>query len=341
VLAAIGVTALPAAAALRRWDWLLRLGTAASVLLTAWAAVSAYADKQGKDILARQAASAAYEAAQAEAAFARQNIRQARAEAAAINETASIADLEALAAFQRDLIAKETKDRGGCGANCRKAEDTLNAVLGRVPAARAKEAAWARVEVAERHLKSATGEAKFGPAEPSMLAGYIARQTDRDTAEVARTIALATTGFAIVVTLLMAGLAHQAVSLIMQGVGVQPRNAAKPVRQEINGIATGAKTVLPAIQRSRREKLSRAVRRRPDPIAPEDRMALFVRDGFEPGGEATSDEIYLALEAWWIANAPGQVMPSPKALSKALADAGIERVKRGGKVRYLAGLKLQ
>ena len=68
-------------------------------------------------------------------------------------------------------------------------------------------------------------------------------------------------------------------------------------------------------------------------------MAQFIHDGFEPGGEATSGEIYIAFEAWWIVNAPGQVTPSPKALSKALADAGIERVKRGGKIRYQAGLK--
>jgi hypothetical protein len=72
ILPAIGVTVLPAAAALRGWDWLLRLGTAASVLLTVWAAISPYADKQGKDILARQATSASYEAAQADAAAARQ-----------------------------------------------------------------------------------------------------------------------------------------------------------------------------------------------------------------------------------------------------------------------------
>ena len=57
-----------------------------------------------------------------------------------------------------------------------------------------------------------------------MLAGYIARQTGREAAEIARAIALATTGFAIVVTLLMASLAHQAVSLVMRGLGVPGAN---------------------------------------------------------------------------------------------------------------------
>jgi hypothetical protein len=339
VLAAIGVTALPAAAALRGWDWLLRLGTLASVLLTVWAAISAYADKQGKDILARQATSAFYEAAQADAASARQEIAQARAEAAAIAEPSSIADLEALATFQRELIAKETKDRGGCGTNCRKAEDALNAVLARMPAARAREAALTRVSAAERRLDSAKGEARNGPAEPSMLSAYIARQTGRDAAEIARTIALATTGFAIIVTLLMAGLAHQAASLITQGLGLPARDVAKQARQNPAENRTGKKPALPIAPRRSQVKASKTVRRQAEPATPEERMAQFIRDGFQPGGEASSGDIYLTFEAWWIAHAPGQVMPSPKALSKALADAGIERVKRGGKIRYQAGLR--
>lgn len=116
------------------------------------AAVSAYADKQGKDILSRQAASASYEAARADAAAARQDIQRARSEVAAIAKTASIADLEALAAFQRELIAKESKERGGCGPNCRKAEESLKLVFARCrrhgpkkrlsPASRRRSAVW-------------------------------------------------------------------------------------------------------------------------------------------------------------------------------------------------------
>jgi hypothetical protein len=330
VLAAIGVTALPAAAALRGWDWLLRLGTAASVLLTVWAAVSAYADKQGKDILARQATSAAYEAAQADAAAARQEMSQARAEAAAIAETSSVADLEELAAFQRELIGKESNQRGGCGPNCRKAEEVLKLVFARMPAARAKEAAIARIQAAERRLDGAKGEAKAGPAEPSMLAGYIAHRTGRDAVEIARTIALATTGFAIVVTLLMAGLAHQAVSLVMLGLGVPVQIVTKASHPDGGEAAPARKKTRDAAAKARARKMPKTRR----PVPAEQQIAVFVRETFRPGVELTGAEVYELFSAWWRAHCSGELMPSQSVLSVALVEAGINREKRGGKIRY-------
>ena len=334
VLAAIGVTALPAAAALRGWDWLLRLGTVASVLLTVWAAVSAYADKQGKDILARQATSAAYEAARADAATARQEMSQARAEVAAIAETSGTADLEALAAFQRELIAKESKERGGCGPNCRKAEDALKLVFARMHAARAKETAIARIQAAEHRLESAKGEARTGPAEPSMLAGYIARQTGGDAVEIARTIALATTGFAIIVTLLMAGLAHQAVSLVMRGLGVPVQIAAETLRPDGGQAAPARKKARDAAAKARAPKIPKTGHS----VPAEPQIAAFARETFGIGVELTGAEVYELFSAWWLAHCPGKLMPSQTVLSAALVEAGINREKRGGKIRYSAAV---
>jgi hypothetical protein len=226
-LAAIGVTALPAAAALRKWDLLLRSGTAACVALTIWAAISAYAERQGAEILARQAAQDAYQAAQIDAAVARREIASARAEAARIAEASTPADLEKLANYHREQIRIETEDRGGCGIQCRKHEEELEAVLARLPQARARETALARVSAAQGRLDRAESAAKAGPAEASMLATVIARRTGHDAPDIARTIALATTGFAIIATIMMAGLAHQAAALILQGLGLRPRPAGK------------------------------------------------------------------------------------------------------------------
>ena len=334
VLAAIGVTALPAAAALRGWDWPLRLATVASVLLTIWAAISAYADKQGKDILARQAASDTYEAAQADAAAARQEVQQARAQAAAIADTSSITDLEHLADFQRQQIAKETNDRGGCGANCRKAEEALSAVFARMTAARARDAALVRAAIAEGRLESAKDEAKTGPAEPSMLAGYIARRTGRDAAEIARTIALATTAFAIIVTLLMAGLAHQAVSLIAQGLGMPVNTAAKTVLPEV-GHATSVKQTAQGEHAEGPESKLPSTARSPTPSIPaEERIPAYAHETFRASTELTGAEVYELFAAWWGAHCPGELMPSQTFLSAALVEAGINREKRGGKIRY-------
>src|SRR5262245_32065279 len=56
-LAALALTALPAAAALLgRWDWRLTAGTVFATVLTVVAAISAYTERQGAEILARQGA---------------------------------------------------------------------------------------------------------------------------------------------------------------------------------------------------------------------------------------------------------------------------------------------
>lgn len=184
--------------------------------------------------------------------------------------------------------------------------------------------AWADIG---GRLESAKHEAKTGPAEPSMLAGYIARQTGRDSVEIARAIALTTTAFAIIVTLLMAGLAHQAVSLITQGLGTPLKSAlpevasAKQAEQGECAEAPGPK--LPSTARS------------PTPSIPaEQRIPAFARETFRAGVELTGAEVYELFATWWRVYCPGELMPSQTILSAALVEAGINREKRGGKIRY-------
>jgi hypothetical protein len=238
VLAAFGVTALPAAAALRGWDWLVRLGTAACVLLTVWAAFSAYADKQGSAILAAQAGQASYQDARADAARARQEIEAARSEMASISETLPASQLQQL--LDAKLAAARQHERWSPTKGCQDVTIPISrefcdqlaadkqALLVRIGQAKAKEDARARIEAAQSRLDAAMGEAKAGPAQTSMLAEFIAERTGREAADIARTIALATTGFAIIVTILMACLMHQAVQLITQGLGMQE----EPARNE-------------------------------------------------------------------------------------------------------------
>ena len=169
-----------------------------------------------------------------------------------------------------------------------------------------------------------------------MLAGYIACQTGRDAAEIARTIALATTAFAIVVTLLMAGLAHQAVSLIMQGLGVPAKVAAKTAPPEVGQAAPTKKTARAAVTKRPVPKLPRTARPLPPSIPAEQRIAAFARETFRAGVELTGAEVYEMFSAWWRVHCLGELMPSQTILSAALVEAGISREKRGGKIRYSA-----
>jgi hypothetical protein len=337
-LAAIGVTALPAAAALRGWDLLLRLGTAACVALTVWAAVSAYADRQGAEILARQAGNAAYEAAQADAAAARQEIAAARTEAAAIAEQAAVGDLESAAAFHREQIAKETKDRGGCGAQCKAHERALEATLARLPAARAKEAALARVRASENRLDAAKVESKVGPGEVSMLATVIARQTGQDAAEIARAIALATTAFAIIVTIIMALMAHHAIVLILAGLAGKAEVAATTAREAVREGAGLPTSLATAASISEKPKAASASLYRRPALDPKRRMQQFVGMALDGEGEVLACEVYEHFTTWWATVCPGADIPSANALGRVITDAGIAKVKRGGKMRYAARL---
>lgn len=229
-LAAIAVTALPSAAALLgKWDRLLRVGTAMAVLLTVLAAISAYAEKQGAEILARQGAGDAYKQAQADVAAARKAIEEGNAEAKAITETATVADLETLVAFHQGKAKEEIEKRGGPGKNSKAHEVAETEARARIPAARAKAAALARVAEAQARLDAALQATKSGPAEVSMLATAIAGQTGKAPEDIARAIALITSGFGIAMTLIMALVAEKATLLMKVGLGFS--GAAAPAVQ--------------------------------------------------------------------------------------------------------------
>ena len=126
-LAAIALTALPAAAALlARWDWRLKAGTAFAIFLTVVAAISAYSEKQGHEILARQSAGDAYRQARIDADAARRDVAEAKAKADSIGETASVGDLREIVRHERELAQREISDRGGRGNLAKKHEEAEN-----------------------------------------------------------------------------------------------------------------------------------------------------------------------------------------------------------------------
>ena len=219
VIAAICVGALPAMAAVFGWSGLIRSLTALCVLMTCWAAVNAYAQKMGAEILNKTSQAANY-------ASAEQDQAQARATLARIKETADTATLERLIADAKKtadtLEAGDNKKMGMASGNCfkycREAKAAHAALLDRLAEATARDKAKAE-------LATAKSDAGAGPAEASMVATWIAARSGRDATDIARTIALVMTLLGIAVTQGVALLAHTAASLI--GSGLKPTQTAE------------------------------------------------------------------------------------------------------------------
>ncbi len=338
VLGSLGVLALPAAAALQGWNVILRAGTIVSVIVTISAAVMAYTDRQGTQIQNRVAARTAYTGAQHDAAAARAEIAAARAEAARITEPMSGHDLDRLAAEEDERAARErSEERGGCRTICKAAEANAISYRARAGQARAREAALWRAEKADERLQRALAKAKeAGPAEVSMLATHIAAHHGEDAVDVARWIALGSTALTIILTLLMAGLAHSAVSLIAQGFGTRtagPVGNAPPVLSlRVERTADVVPESLIAIEDETSAK-SKVCRKR---MAPEERIQLFVAECLRrsDGDDVPSNELYSAFTTWWTCHAPRTEVPSQRTFGTAMTNADFERTKRGGKMYY-------
>ncbi len=338
VLGSLGVLALPAAAALQGWNVILRAGTIVSVIVTISAAVMAYTDRQGTQIQNRVAARTAYTGAQHDAAAARAEIAAARAEAARITEPMSGHDLDRLAAEEDERAARErSEERGGCRTICKAAEANAISYRARAGQARAREAALWRAEKADERLQRALAKAnEVGPAEVSMLATHIAAHRGEDAVDVARWIALGSTALTIILTLLMAGLAHSAVSLIAQGFGGRVHGSvvyAPPVLS-LQVEAERDVTTKPLIAIEDQSLAKTAPRRKTMP--PEERVRQFVAECLRrsDGDDIPSSELYSAFTTWWACHAPRTEVPSQRALGSAMTDAGFERIKRVGKTHY-------
>jgi len=211
VLAALCVVALPTAAAVLGWSRHIKLTTIVCVLLTVWSAINAYSTKQGRAILAAQSSQQTYEAALADQTAARETLTQ-------IKETG---DVEELTKLQASIDAtKATACKRAKSEACKLAETDERTITARLSDAKSRDKAQAI-------LDKAKVEAKAGPAEASMVATVIARQTGADTASVARTVALVLTGLGIMVTQLVALLGGHSAALIGSALKARPKPKAK------------------------------------------------------------------------------------------------------------------
>ena len=72
----------------------------------------------------------------------------------------------------------------------------------------------------------------------------------------------------------------------------------------------------------------------------EERILQFAAERLRPGaGETVGGALQEAVTEWWRIACPGERVPSMVAVAKVLTEqAGIVKERRGGKVRYSAGL---
>lgn len=155
------------------WDTALRSAAGCCTIACVLFALFAYGEKNG----AQQGAKVMAGMSMADADTARQEARDARAEASRIAEVGSVRDLEALQASAKasmDSASAAAKKQGiECiqSKRCRKERAELDQVTERLGQARAKADAIERAEKAEGRLASAKTEAReAGPASANALA---------------------------------------------------------------------------------------------------------------------------------------------------------------------------
>jgi hypothetical protein len=323
IMAAIGVGVIPVLAVLNGWDRWLRITWTFAVALTIIAAVASYIDRQGNDISAKQGAHDRYQQAQADAAAARKDLAEAKAEAAAISEGAAVADLMEIVKRERELAQVESKDRGGRGKLAKAHEDAEKAALDRVPAARAKEAATDRAKQAQARLDAAQGETKAGPVNQNPLALAIAEATGQKPEDAARLMASLISVILISMTVTMGMLVDASAKLIRKGLGFgqpgQPKPEESPAPPQTDEHRAARKLAMLASM-SDDERL--------------DHFVATVARPFVAAKPITAKELYRILAEWWIERLPGVATPSQRKLAERMKAAELRSVKISGTMVY-------
>jgi hypothetical protein len=212
------------------------VGVVLRFAVTVGAAFLAYTGKQGQTADARKAADAAYQSARRDEAAAREEEQVAHAEAAAIGETGSVDELQALAdraqkaADEQNMAAKVVGQLCAAVKRCRQAEEALTTATKRLGEAKTKAAALERAEAARERIQKARAAAKGGPASSPLSAMWIAARGGWQADEVAASIDVGLAVLIIAVTQLFAFCAHPAVRLIVSGLE-RPANVAMAAQE--------------------------------------------------------------------------------------------------------------
>lgn len=324
--AAIGVAAFPAVAAVRGWSWLLASGAAACIVLTVGAAFLAYTAKQGATADQRKATAAAYQSARQDEAAARAEEAAARAEASAIAETASADELQVLVEEAKAKSDREA-DRKGCGARCEAAKDAYAALLSRLGQARTKAAALERAEAARARISQAQAHAKAGPASAPLSALWIAARGGWKVEEVDANVNVGLAALMIVFTQILAWCAHPAVKCIAWGL----ERPAEGTSRRRPAAAEAPAILQPAVELAMPASRPRKRSARTAPAALVEQVQRWAGEALvsRSGAAVAAGDVFAAFQA----EAGGDITQA--AFGAAMAEAGFNKAKRGGRVVYL------
>ena len=281
------------------WDTALRSASGFCTVACVMFALFAYGEKNG----AQQGAKARAGMSMADADAARQEARDARAEAAGIKEIASVRDLEALQASAKaslDSASVAAKKQGiECiqSKRCRKERDSLDQVTERLGKARAKAEAIERAEKAEQRVSAAKIEVKeAGPVAANAMASQASAWFSLDVRTTEQQFALIMMLVLVGSTLSLAFLGEHATKLMVEAFR---QEAPKPVRVSRPGV------VKPA------EPAARG-------------LAGFI--GLCKHGEMVPiKEAHASMLRWWKLTGQKGEPPSERALSIAFNKAGFEK----------------
>lgn len=304
------------------WDTALRSAAGCCTIACVLFALFAYGEKNG----AQQGAKTMAGMSMVDADTARQEARDARAEASRITEVASVRDLDALQASAKaslDSASAAAKKQGiECiqSKRCRKERAELDQVTERLGQARAKADAIERAEKAEGRLASAKTEAReAGPASANALASIASswfrlevRTTEQQFAFVMMLVLIGS-------TLSIAFLGEHATKLM-----VEAFHSAEPKRAR------------PATVARKLEVAAEA----PVPGKKKSDMDGFLDSWTEAseGPPLQAGEFFKCLVAHWAQHHPGKNVPTTTALGRALGER-YAKVKTGGKQCYMAKLR--
>lgn len=287
------------------WDTALRAASGFCTVACVMFALFAYGEKNG----AQQGAKARAGMSMADADAARQEARDARAEAAGIKEIASVRDLEALQASAKSSLDSATaaaKKQGiECiqSKRCRKERDSLDQVTERLGKARAKAEAIERAEKAEQRVSTAKSEVKeAGPIAANAMASQASAWFSLDVRTTEQQFALIMMLVLVGSTLSLAFLGEHATKLMVEAFR---QETPKPVRVS-----------------------------RPGVVKPAEPVALTPSAKGLPGflalckhGEPTlQKDIREAVDRHWVTTKQTGPIPSDRALGMALVKHGFEKI---------------
>lgn len=352
-VAAVAYAAFPAAAKLRGcWCWITGGSTIAAGVITLGAAYLAYTSAlNGKiDGVVEQQQRVA--TARAKRDRAERDLAAAERDAAAVVERRSSATLRAL---HDDALRRKneesTEARGGCKpfviikgvreeSRCFKAERDAAEYLRLMGDAEVRERAEARAKVAREALAAVEAEADVATPAQDLAAVDLALSINTTPEDAGRLIARASAVLALVLTAFLGLAMHTATGFAMTGLGIVPLAARQQPAPQPQ--PTGLVVVAPPLAKPALPKPAPKTKGRPKKT-PRQRIEQFAAERLRPAPtvkeQATGAQMHEAFEEWWHVNAPGLRMPDQKLVADVLKKQGIDKAKRGGKVRWSARIE--